>query len=289
MARIRTVKPEYWTDERIGECSVSARLLFIATWNFADDHGGLNRSSKQLKAQAFPYDNIDCEPLIQELLNIGLLVEYEVEGKKYLHIKGFRTHQKVENPAKPRVPLYDSSLKTPRPLPESSPSPPLGVAVSSSEGKGRESKGEEKTLKGPVELKLDSGPVDRVFEHWRSEFQHPKAVLDPKRRKSIQRALESYDEPTLRQAITGYKFSPHHMGQNEQRTVYDDIELFLRSSSHVEKGLQFARAPPVAAKSAVEIARENLRKSVNGNGRVVSEQAGGSSESGLGQAVGMLR
>lgn len=137
MARIRTVKPEYWTDERVGECSVSARLLFIATWNFADDHGGLDRSSKQLKAQAFPYDNIDCEPLVQELLNNGLLVEYEVEGKKYLHIKGFGTHQKVEKKGRPRVPVYNDTLKSPRLLPDSSPT----SADSSLEGKGRESKG----------------------------------------------------------------------------------------------------------------------------------------------------
>src|SRR5688572_17257540 len=120
MVRIRTVKPEYWTDERVGECSVSARLLFIACWNFADDHGGLDRSSKQLKAQAFPYDNIDCEPLVQELLNQRLLIEYEVNGKKYLHISGFQKHQKVEKPGKPRVPLYEGKATTPRALPESS-------------------------------------------------------------------------------------------------------------------------------------------------------------------------
>jgi hypothetical protein len=106
MARIRTVKPEYWTDERIGECSIAARLLFIATWNFADDHGGLDRSAKQLKAQAFPYDNIDCEPLVQELLNARVLIEYESGGKKYLHIRGFRKHQKNEKPAAPRFPVY---------------------------------------------------------------------------------------------------------------------------------------------------------------------------------------
>lgn len=135
MARLRTVKPEFWTDERVGEVSVTARLLFIATWNFADDHGGLDRSSKQLKAQAFPYDNIDCEPLVQELLNARLLIEYEVGGKKYLHIKGFRTHQKVEKPGRNRVPLYEEKASTHRILPEPSPSSSgssLGIGVESS-------------------------------------------------------------------------------------------------------------------------------------------------------------
>jgi hypothetical protein len=140
LARIRTIKPEYWTDERVGECSVSARLLFIATWNFADDEGGLERSAKQLKAQAFPYDQIECEPFIQELLQVGLLVEYEVDGKKYLHIKGFGTHQKIEKKARPRFPVYHSSPPPPLLLPLSS----VSSAVSSlgRESKGREGKGE---------------------------------------------------------------------------------------------------------------------------------------------------
>jgi hypothetical protein len=140
MARLRTVKPEFWTDERVGEVSVTARLLFIATWNFADDYGGVDRSAKQLKAQAFPYDNIDCEPLIQELLQVGLLIEYEVGGKKYLHINGFRKHQKVEKPAKPRIPLYEHSTSPPRVLPESSP-----TSSGSSLGIGVESSGVEST------------------------------------------------------------------------------------------------------------------------------------------------
>lgn len=134
MARIRTVKPEFWTDEALGECSPSARLLFIATWNFADDSGNLDRSSKQLKAQAFPYDSIDCEPLVHELLAHGLLIEYESGGKKYLHINNFLKHQKIDKPTKPRIPFYEPSLSTPRILPEPS-------RLKGREGNGKERKG----------------------------------------------------------------------------------------------------------------------------------------------------
>jgi hypothetical protein len=137
-----------------------------------------------------------------------------------------------------------------------------------------------------VAQKRDDGPAERIFAHWRAEYRHPKAVLDAKRRKVIQRSLEAYDEPTLCQAISGYKLSPHHMGQNDQRTVYDDLELFLRDASHIDRGLAFARAPPQAAKSAVELARERLRGS--GNGRVVGEQSG-SGDGGMGPALGLLR
>lgn len=240
MARIRTVKPDYWTDERVGECSVSARLLFIACWNFSDDHGGLDRSAKQLKAQAFPYDAIDCEPLVQELLNAGLLVEYSVDCKTYLHIKGFRKHQKVEKPAKPRVPVYEPSLNSRGVLTESSPSPHLGVAVSSLEGKGMEGKGREEER----EMSAEPTAVEFVFEHWKSVWGHTTSKLDDKRRKIIREALQNYSEAAVCQCISGYQNSPHHTGQNDRATVYDSIELFLRDAKHIDAGLKFYTNPP---------------------------------------------
>jgi hypothetical protein len=139
-----------------------------------------------------------------------------------------------------------------------------------------------------VPQKRDAAPAERIFEHWRSEFGHQKAVLDPKRRRVIDAALKAYDETTLRASISGYRNSPHHMGDNERRTVYDDIELFLRDATHIENGLRFARGPPAPAMSVVEKARAKLREQLNGHGRVVSEQSG-TGDSGVGQAVGVLR
>jgi hypothetical protein len=116
MARIRTIKPEFWTDEKLTECSLSARLLFIGTWNFADDYGNLDRSPKQMKARIFPLDNIDCEPLIQELMTQGLMVEYAYEGRKYLHIQGFTKHQLINRPSKPQCPIHEHSVSAQEPL-----------------------------------------------------------------------------------------------------------------------------------------------------------------------------
>jgi hypothetical protein len=110
MARIRTIKPDFWTDEKLTDCSLSARLLFIGTWNFADDAGNLDRSHKQIKARVFPLDNVDCEPLLLELITQGLLIEYAVEGKQYLHIKGFEKHQLINRPSKPTCPSYEDSV-----------------------------------------------------------------------------------------------------------------------------------------------------------------------------------
>lgn len=110
MARIRTIKPDFWTDEKLTDCSLSARLLFIGTWNFADDSGNLDRSHKQIKARVFPLDNVECETLLLELIAQGLLIEYAVEDKLYLHIKGFEKHQLINRPSKPTCPSYEDSL-----------------------------------------------------------------------------------------------------------------------------------------------------------------------------------
>ncbi len=100
------------------------------------------------------------------------------------------------------------------------------------------------------------GAVERVFAHWQKLYDHPKAVLDAKRRKIITNALASYSEADLRRSIEGYQSSPHHMGQNERATVYDDVELFLRDARHIEMGLKFATAQPQPGVSA--LTRKNL-------------------------------
>lgn len=140
MPRIRTIKPEFWSDDSITECSLSARLLFIGMWNFADDAGNLDRSAKQIKARVFPNDKVDCEALIQDLLAHGLLIEYSVSDRKYLHIPGFAEHQVINRPSKPTVPSYSDSLKTQGTLSEPS--------VSTHSGrKGREGKGDAGALR----------------------------------------------------------------------------------------------------------------------------------------------
>jgi hypothetical protein len=121
MARIRTIKPEFWTDERLTECSLSARLMFIGMWNFADDTGNMEASAKQLKMKIFPADDINTASLLDELLTHGLVIEYSVSGKKYLHIKGFLKHQVINRPSKSQTPppgFTEDSVSAPEELQE---------------------------------------------------------------------------------------------------------------------------------------------------------------------------
>lgn len=105
MARIRAIKPEFWTDEKILELSIPARLFFIGLWTYADDNGVLEYKVKQLKARIFPADDIDIQPLIDELLHQKLIVSYESDGELYLWIRNFRRHQVIDRPRKSALPL----------------------------------------------------------------------------------------------------------------------------------------------------------------------------------------
>lgn len=111
MARIRTVKPEFWTSEQITECSPNARLLFIGIWSFSDDNGIHPASIKRLKMEVFPSDDFtqaDIAAMVEELVAVGLLKPYNVDGEGYWQVTGWH-HQKIDQPTF-KHPLPDGSL-----------------------------------------------------------------------------------------------------------------------------------------------------------------------------------
>ena len=106
MARIRTIKPEFWTSEQVMECSPLARLLFIGLWNFCDDAGRMALSPKRIKAQILPSDDItaaDVLGMLRELSENGLIRFYVVGDKELLAVTGWH-HQRIDKPQKPQTP-----------------------------------------------------------------------------------------------------------------------------------------------------------------------------------------
>ncbi len=133
---------------------MSARLLFIGMLNFADDNGNLAYSAKRLKMQIFPADNLDVQPLINQLLAHGVLIEYENNSNKYIHIKGFKRHQVINRPSKSSIPDIDFN--------EDSVSPQVQHTESSlTEGKGREE--ERNTVTNVTGEKSPLSPDQIIF------------------------------------------------------------------------------------------------------------------------------
>ena len=111
MARIRTIKPEFWTDEKIMKVSIPARLFFIGLWNFADDLGCLWYSPDRISTQIFPRNpELNVADLVQELMDWGILdMMINESSKPYIVIHNFLTHQKVDHPTPSKI--YDKKSK----------------------------------------------------------------------------------------------------------------------------------------------------------------------------------
>ena len=134
MARIRSIKPEFWTSEQVAMCSPTARLLFIGLWSFCDDGGVHPASIKRLKMEVLPADAIDDEAmgkLIGELVRADLVREFNVNGERFWHVTGWIRHQRIDKPTirHPRPPANSTSDR--RDLDESSPNARRDVVESS--------------------------------------------------------------------------------------------------------------------------------------------------------------
>jgi predicted phage replisome organizer len=79
-----------------------------------------------------------------------------------------------------------------------------------------------------------SSLVFDIFEYWKSVHNHQQAKLDNKRKRLIKLALSNYSPEDLKKAIDGCKKSDFHMGKNKNNMIYDQIELILRDSHHIE-------------------------------------------------------
>jgi len=94
IVRARNIKPSFFTNPDLGECSPVSRLCFAGLWCCADRNGRLPNRPKFIKAQVFPYDNIEVEPLLDELERFGFIERYEVQGVCVISIPNFLKHQR---------------------------------------------------------------------------------------------------------------------------------------------------------------------------------------------------
>lgn len=93
MSRARNIKPGFFENETLAECSPLARLLFIGLWCEADREGRLEDRPKRIKAKCLPYDDCDADRLLAELERAEFITRYEVHGSRYIQIDTFAKHQ----------------------------------------------------------------------------------------------------------------------------------------------------------------------------------------------------
>lgn len=151
MARIRSIKPEFWDDEKMCALPRDVRLLYIGMWTFSDDFGVIKSSPIWLKSKIFPYDEIQLSQFKKwlEMLerpgfsspggSVAWALKFQANGEAFYYLPNFSRHQKVDHPStlnrNPEVPkdILDT-LATPRET--------VATPRSVLDGKGEDSSGE---------------------------------------------------------------------------------------------------------------------------------------------------
>ena len=108
MARIRSIKPEIRTSEKVNSWPVELRYFWIMLWGYVDDHGRGRDNSKLIVADTYPLDDSvshkDVERWLKILEHDKVIRRYEVGGKRFMLILNWREHQRPSHPARSVIP-----------------------------------------------------------------------------------------------------------------------------------------------------------------------------------------
>jgi hypothetical protein len=179
VARIRSIRPEFWKSEAIACHDMFTRLVFIGLWNYVDDNGVGIDNWRLVAAELFPLEedfatvSRDLRDSLARLADAGRITRYTVDGKRYFAVANWDEHQKVDRPGKARYPRPDAPGAAPTPPesrgntnpPEPQPEPLATVSRQSREtpstGEGEKGRrGEGENVNYPSLAALDDEPAE---------------------------------------------------------------------------------------------------------------------------------
>lgn len=110
--RIRTIKPEFWTDPFMVSIPHFARLFYISLFGVADDYGYIEDEPERIAMLVMPVE----DPMdVYEWLDFFVASErlelmLNDDGTRSLRLVNFQKHQKVDKPTKSKI-ARESSRK----------------------------------------------------------------------------------------------------------------------------------------------------------------------------------
>lgn len=152
MARIRTIKPEFFRSKKIDRLTYEERLTFIGLWTHVDDAGRCEYDPELIKADIWPRSRtvLEVEHDLCVLSELSLIVHYILSEHSYLQVTGWDEHQRINRPTPSKLPAMDDGLIAPLTCRHESSVNAHGVLVEDSpqERKGRERKGKDSAPNG---------------------------------------------------------------------------------------------------------------------------------------------
>lgn len=207
MARIRTVKPEFWTDKKISELSHSAALFFIGTWNFCDDEGKFILDAKQMSLRMPIFRSKDILGWFSELSELGLI--QVSEDSEWGLVTNWK-HQKINRPIPVKIKAEEIQWL---PIGHSLNKPDSSVNKQRKDRIGKEGIGKDrkgamgaKTAKQkPPVLPIEkSGPANDLYkELWKQKYG-AEAPFGGKEAGQISTLVKSYGLEKTKQYIEAF-------------------------------------------------------------------------------------
>lgn len=163
MARIRSIKPEFFRHEALFEAEqadkLPLRLAYIGLWTAADKEGRFKWQPRALKLDCLPYDSCDFSRVLDALATRGFIQKYEHEGQFYGFIPSWKAHQVINNRETESIlpDPHESTVLTREARVNDASSTRLKHAQG--EGKGKEGKGREGEREGRVNADISVEPV----------------------------------------------------------------------------------------------------------------------------------
>lgn len=242
MARIRTIKPGFWTDEKLSQLSPLVRMTFLGLISaMADDAGRCKGEVRLVKASVWPLDDDVTTKTIgthlAQLARAKRIVMYDVEGARYIQIVNWKRHQRIDKPRPSELPAPPDGEGI---IPDDSGSVLGSIGDTSARDTEREVEGEWKG--SGAEAATDDEPSAPPPAPLLSALALPKGVVD---------FLSMFYEPALNQkqrdryrdivAQLWEVLDPKHPGPK----IRGGIRVKARNPQHLEREcLAVMRDPP---------------------------------------------
>lgn len=256
--RIRSTKPEFWRSERIASVDWEVRLVLKGLESYVDDNGVGKDDIALIVGDIFQRDLVR-EPsrtlarvseALSKLHEAGLLHRYEVDGNALLYVAFWESVQRIDKPARGRLPRPDGTLEygesviresvaTPR-EPSRSLAPGTGEQGNRGTGnRGTEEQAERARLRALAESAYEAWPRKEKREPSIEKFLQSAKRIDPDLLHAhVLRFAEAYRTHKTRQ------FTPALVAWLNQGRWTDDLptaEEDRRPMSNTDRNLSYVQ------------------------------------------------
>lgn len=100
MARIRTIKPEFFRHEALQDLEAAnpgknCMLVFAGLWTISDKNGVFEYRPRLMKLDILPFLDFDMQATLDALEGAGFVKSFESDGKLYGVVPSFGKHQRI--------------------------------------------------------------------------------------------------------------------------------------------------------------------------------------------------